>query len=306
MVVKQDPAGVAPHEGESGSRGHGGDADQERHFRDFIGFFGSLVGLVGFGLGILPASTVAEQFLVTIAAFALSCAITLAVRLVRWSRAAAWLAVSGAVGVVSLAALSVLAQQGAHSAGAAEGSSTSGAGSTIVQDTSSASNSGTSTSGSGQAMSPPLASVLPSQQPVYALGYKGAFKMPGDNCQYSNAAFASNVAFTQQSPKVTVGMPGGDIEISCDATQATLQFNEQVARVVGDPSPAQCAAAITTDPISGSVPFGQLQAGSEFCFVAGSASATGPLVLATVTAVSGSPTFATAWTATAWSMPSTS
>ena len=51
---------------------HGATGSSGKRFREFIEFFGSLVGLVGFGLGILPNSTVAEKFLVVVAAIALS------------------------------------------------------------------------------------------------------------------------------------------------------------------------------------------------------------------------------------------
>src|SRR5262249_55801509 len=124
MAVKHDHARA-----EAASGGDEAVGNSERRFREFISFFGSLVGLVGFGLGILPDSSVVEEFLVVVAAIALSCVITLAVRLVPKGRGAAWLAVSGAVSVACLAALSMVAQGTATaSAPAAAGGSVSGGG----------------------------------------------------------------------------------------------------------------------------------------------------------------------------------
>jgi hypothetical protein len=154
-----------------------------------------------------------------------------------------------------------------------------------------------------------MTGVLPSQRPGYPLDYRDfLFGMPGDACQYSTTDNASNVSFTQQAPKVTVtDTNAGDLDISCNGDgTATLAFNEQAAQVAGNPTPAQCAEAITIKPLPGSVDFGQLKRGDEFCFIAGGGSVPGPLVLATLTSVAGSPSFAMTWTATAWQMPSSS
>ena len=136
------------------------------------------------------------------------------------------------------------------------------------------------------------------------------FEMPGDACQYSNTDNASNVSFTRQTANVTVtDNNDGDMDINCNglAETATLLFNDQVAQVTGNPSPSECAAAITTKPISDSIDFGQLQQGEEFCFIAGYPNgAKGPLVFVKLTSVAGTPTFITTWAATAWQIPSSS
>jgi hypothetical protein len=303
MAVEHDRGATGAASGEDDAVGN-----SEQRFREFIGFFGSLVGLVGFGLGILPDSTTVEKFLVVAAAIAMSCVVTLAIRLVPRGRAAAWLAVSGAVSVTCLAALSMVAQSTATASapvaarglapreGATSSSTTSGQAPVAAQS-------------SGQsATAPSMKGVLPSPQTGYSLDYSAfSFGMPGDACQYSNTNNASNVSFAQQAPKVTVTDDGGgDMDISCNWNAATLTFNEQAAQVVGNPTPAQCAAAITIKPLPGSIDFGQLKPGEEFCFIAGSGSAPGPLVLATLKSVAGSPSFAMTWIATAWQMPSSS
>jgi hypothetical protein len=297
MTVEHNLADAGEDAGE-----HGDPGTPERLFREFIEFFASLVGLIGFGLGFLPDSTAAEKFLVVAAAIALSWMIVLAVRLVPKGRPAAWLAISGGVAITCLSALSVLAE-GAPSAPAAAETPLSG------RPAASTSHAPATTHNRGQETSAPtLTGVLPSTQADYSLDYsRHAFAMPGDNCQYSNTDNASYVTFTQEVPQVTVTDDlGGDMEISCSWDAATLVFSGQVARVVGSPDPAQCAAAITTDPISGSEPFGQLQPGMEFCLIAGSGNAPGPLVLVTLKSISGSPSFGMSWTATAWHMPSKS
>ena len=293
MTVEHDHEKARAVSGEHGARD-----SSERRFRDFIEFFGSLVGLVGFGLGILPNSTVAEKFLVVVAAIALSGVILLAIRLVPQGRAAAWLVVFGIVSVVCLAALSVVAQGTATpSASAARGSTLRG----------SAMSSGASPASTVSA----IQSAVTAQTKGYSSDYKDhPFEMPGDACQYSTTDNASNVSFTQQTANVTVtDTNDGDIDISCNglAETATLLFNDQVAQVTGNPSPSECAAAITTKPISGSIDFGQLQRGEEFCFIAGYPNgATGPLVFVKLTSVAGTPTFSTTWAATAWQIPSSS
>jgi hypothetical protein len=300
MTVKHDRAGTGAVSAESDAAGN-----SEKRFREFIEFFGSLVGLVGFGLGILPNSTAVEKFLVVGAAVALSYVILLAIRLVPKGRAAAWLAASGAICVACLAALSVVAQGTATISAPAVARGPTPRGSA----TSSGSQMAVTPQSSGQsATAPSMTGVLPSQQTDYSMDYKNfAFKMPGDDCQYSNTNNASNVRFTQQTPKVTVtDTNDGDMDISCSWNAATLTFNEQAAQVTGNPTPAQCAAAITVSPLAGSIDFGQLEPGEKFCFIAGGGSASGPLVLATLTSVAGSPTFTMKWTATAWQMPSSS
>ena len=308
MAVEHDPAeaGVAS--------GEGSEADNSgQRFREFIGFFGSLVGLVGFGLGILPDSTAVEKILVVVVAIALSWVIVLAIRLVPKGRPAVWLAVSGAVSVSCLAALSIVVQGTAASSvsTAAQGSASLGsaASGNRPASTKSASQVPDAAQSNGQSATvPAMAGVLPSQQAGYSLDYSDfSFGMPGDACQYSNTNNASNVSFTHQAPKVTVTDDGGgDLDISCTWNAATLEFGEQAAQVTGNPTPAQCAAAITLKPLTGSIDFGQLKSNEEFCFIAGGGSAPGPLVLATLKSVAGSPSFAMTWTATAWQMPSAS
>ena len=275
---------------------HGATGSSGKRFREFIEFFGSLVGLVGFGLGILPNSTVAEKFLVVVAAIALSGVILLAIRLVPQGRAAAWLAVFGAVSVVCLAALSVLAQ------GTATPSAPAAATGPTLRG--SAMSSGASPASTASAIQP---AVTP-QANGYSSDYTDRpFEMPGDACQYSNTDNASNVSFTRQAANVTVtDNNDGDMDINCNglAETATLLFNDQVAQVTGNPSPSECAAAINTKPISGSIDFGQLQPGEEFCFIAGYPNgAKGPLVFVKLTSVAGTPTFITTWAATAWPDP---
>jgi hypothetical protein len=75
MAVEHDRGGAGAASGEDAI------SNSEQRFREFISFFGSLVGLVGFGLGILPNSTTVEKFLVVTAAIALSCRVALAIRL---------------------------------------------------------------------------------------------------------------------------------------------------------------------------------------------------------------------------------
>ena len=153
MAVEHDRAAVVAASGEDDAVGN-----FEQRFREFIGFFGSLVGLVGFGLGILPDSTVVEKFLVVVAALALSCAVTLAIKLVPKGRTAAWLAVSGAVSVACLAALSMVAQ----------GTATVTA---LATARGSAPRGGAQSSGQS-ATTPLMTGVLPSQQTGYSIDYR--------------------------------------------------------------------------------------------------------------------------------------
>jgi hypothetical protein len=291
MAVEHDHERTQAASGE-----HGATGSSEKRFREFIEFFGSLVGLVGFGLGILPNSTVAEKLLVVVAAIALSCVILLAIRLVPQGRAAAWLAVFGAVSVVCLAALSVVAQGTAMPAApaAARGPILRGtAGSSGASPTSTAS---------------PIQSVATPQANGYLPDYRDQFEMPGDACASSNTDNASNVNFTQQKAEVTVtDTDGGDMDINCYVLDTTLLFNDQVAQVTGNPSPSECDAAITTKPISGSIYFDHLQPGEEFCFIADYPSgAPGLLVFVKLISAAGTPTFTTTWAATVWHTPSSS
>jgi hypothetical protein len=284
----------------------------DQRFREFIGFFASLVSLVGFGLGILPDSTIVEKFLVVVAAITLSCVVILAIRLVPKGRAAAWLAVSGALSLGCLGALSVVAQSTDAASFAAAGglSLHGGAASSGTRPTGTAAGQmPVAAQSSGQSASAPsMTGVLSSQQAGYSLDYRDrSYGMPGSACQYSNTDNASNVSFTRQTPKVAVtDNYGGDMDISCSWNAATLIFNEQAAQVTGNPTPAQCAAAITINPLPGSIDFSQLIPGEEFCFIAGGGSPPGPLVLATLKSVAGSPSFAMMWTFTAWQMPPSS
>jgi hypothetical protein len=293
MAAKQDLTSKAEDAEVDGEPGQ-----PEPQLRDFVSFFGSLVSLVGFGLGFLPNSTAGEKFLVIIAAIALSWAIALAIKLVPMGRPAAWLAAAGAVLVASLCGLSVVAERTASAPVAQVAPVSSGAARPGGRPTAAA------YGPSKQKTSPSASAVPPSPQVDYLLEYRSrSFEMPGDSCQDSNSSNASNVTFTQDAPKVTVSDDGGgDIDVYCDVEGPSLEFSEQTAPVIGHPDPAQCAAAITTMPNSGSVSFGQLQPGTEFCFIAKNGTAAGPLVLATLKSVNGS-TFGTTWTATAWRMP---
>jgi hypothetical protein len=293
MTVEHDHERTQAASGE-----HEATGGSEKRSREAIGFFGSLVGLVSFGLGILPDSTVGEKFLVVVAAIALSCVILLAIRLVPQSRAAVWLAVSGTISVGCLMALSLVAQDTA-----APPSAPAAAEVPTLQ--------GSAASSSANPASTPSAiqSAVTPQADGYLSDYvERPFTMPGDACQYSDTDNASQVSFTQQ--KLTVAVTDnndGDMDIGCNgfAETATLLFNDQAAPVTGNPSPSKCAAAITTNPISGSVAFSQLQQGEEFCFIAGyPSSASGPLIFVKLTSVAGTPTFTTTWAATAWQTPS--
>lgn len=108
--------------------------------------------------------------------------------------------------------------------------------------------------------------------------------MPGDRCQNSK---------------------WGNLEIACDMEQPAVQFKDPTAEVEGTQTAEQCAAAVRTHPVVDRILFSQVQPGSEFCFVTGGAGAPGPLVWVTLESVSGSPTFTTTWTVTAWSAPPT-
>ena len=237
MAVEHDRAGAGAVSGEDNAVGN-----SEQRFREFISFFGSLVSLVGFGLGILPDSTAVEKLLVIVAAIAMSCVITLAIRLVPKGRAAAWLAVSGAVSVACLAALSMVAQGTvtASASAPARGSAPHGDATSPGTRPAAASQVAAAQSSGQSATAPSMTGVLPSQRPGYPLDYRDfLFGMPGDACQYSTTDNASNVSFTQQAPKVTVtDTNAGDMDISCNGDgTATLAFNEQAAQVAGNPTP---------------------------------------------------------------------
>jgi hypothetical protein len=297
MTVNRDPADskAAPATGTSNTTG-----TPERRFREFIEFFGSLVGLVFLGLGVLPDSTVVEKLLVVLAAFALSFTILLAIRLVPKSRAGVQLAVSGVVSIACLATLSMVAQGSAASPSPAASGESAPRGSTGPPVTPQSSSSSSTT--------PPMTGVLPSTQTGYSLDYKNApFTMSGESCGYIGTDFSSYASFTQSSPKVTVSDNfGGNLDIGCGDDAADVEFigqAGQVAQLNGNPTPAQCAATITTRPLVGTIGFDELESGEEFCFIAGSGYPPGPLVLVTLKSVAGSPTFAITWAATAWQMP---
>ena len=137
------------------------------------------------------------------------------------------------------------------------------------------------------------------------------FVMRGGGCA-SGGTYAAASAWLGAAtrPEVStngnVSLGGDDLDIVCDASgngETALQHsNDQLTVVTGSPGPAACAAAVTTDPLTGSqIPYSQLQVGEQFCAFTATGHGVALLTLAAMSTVSDDLT----WTATVWSQPTT-
>jgi serine/threonine protein kinase len=156
----------------------------------------------------------------------------------------------------------------------------------------------------------PSTSGAPDPNAGYLLVYQDQqFVMQGGGCAGGGSYAAASAWLGATKPEVStnnsVQLGGDDLDIGCGyiSTGAALAHdNDQMTVVSGSPGPAACAAAVTTDPLTGNqIPYPQLKAGEQFCaFIAGS-NAVALLTLVDVSDVSDDLT----WTATVWSRPTT-
>jgi len=162
------------------------------------------------------------------------------------------------------------------------------------------------------ASSPASAGTASDPDAGYLVDYTNqAFVMRGGGCSEGGAytaatAWLGSTARPQVSTSNSVSLGGDDLDIVCNAIsddEAALQHgSDQMSVVTGSPGPAACAAAVTTDPLTGNqIPYSQLKAGEQFCAFTATGQQVALLTLVSMSNVSDDLT----WNATVWSEPTT-